>query len=109
VQEDRHSAGAVHARLGAGQPRRGRLSLGDDRRGWGSARLLVQRARGLHLDACTDTAGVAAVRATVPAGQAAMAPGGRLARCVIILPTVPDRSSDVIEWGVLRSRRGARL
>src|ERR1700751_352231 len=83
VQEDRDSASAVHARLGAGQPRRGRFPLGDDRRGGGSGRLLVPGGRGLHHHACADSAGIAAVRATVRTGQAAVAPGGRLARGVI--------------------------
>ena len=44
VQEDRHSAGAVHPGAGAGQPRRGCLPPVDDRRGRRYERVLVERA-----------------------------------------------------------------
>ena len=45
VQEDRHSARAVHARAGARQPQRGRVPAVDDRRRRRYARVLVERPR----------------------------------------------------------------
>ena len=51
VQEDRHSARAIHARPRARQPQRGRVPPVDDRRRRRSARVLVERARRLDHDA----------------------------------------------------------
>src|SRR5262249_52481052 len=45
VQEAQHSVGPVHARTGARQSCRGVVSAGDDRRGRGLARVLVELAR----------------------------------------------------------------
>ena len=50
VQEDRHSARAVHAGAGARQPRRGRVPSVDDRRRGRSARVLVELAGRLDHD-----------------------------------------------------------
>src|SRR5262249_58156486 len=65
---------------------RGRVARGDGRGGWGSARVLVKRARRLDHHAGADAAIVAAVRAIVATRQAAVAPSG-VARGVIVAAT----------------------
>src|SRR5262249_39204163 len=92
------SAGAVHARAGAGQPRGGCFPPGDDWREWRSARVLVERAGRLDHHAGAFAAIVAAVRAFVATRQAAVAPGG-LARGVIVAPTVSYRGGAA--WQIL--------